>query len=135
LVTPWEIALSKSEKTKVLTGSLEIQFELAHDPLEQAVIETVIGGCGHILPPVSELKFANAVEVKKTIWNLKFGKAPEPSGIPNRHDWNTEKILSTRILSEVSGRGVLRKKQFGLRPKRSNASSLKECPGTLTRRS
>jgi len=40
-----------------------------------------------------------------------------------------EKILSTRILNEVSGRGVLRNKQCGLRPKRSNslqlASSLK----------
>jgi hypothetical protein len=56
LVTLWEIALSNSEKTKVLTGSLEIQFELAHDPLEQAVIETVFGGCGHTFPPASELK-------------------------------------------------------------------------------
>jgi hypothetical protein len=35
-----------------------------------------------------------------------------------------EKILLSRILSEVSGRGILRDEQFGLRPKHSSALQL-----------
>jgi hypothetical protein len=129
LVTPWRIALSEFEKADSLVGSVEIQFELVHDPSEQAVIATV--------PSASELKFTKAAEVEETIWGPKGGRALNPNGITNRHDWDTEKILLTRILSEISGRGILRNKQFGLRPKRSNAlqlaSSMKECPGTLKR--
>jgi len=51
------------------------------------------------------------------------------------HGLQADKILLTRILSEISGRGLLRNKQFGIRPKRSKllqlASSFEEYPGTL----
>jgi len=44
-----------------------------------------------------------------------------------------EKILLTRTLYEVSGRGLLGDEQFGFRLRRSYSqpASLKGCPGTL----
>jgi len=49
-----------------------------------------------------------------------------------------EKNLLTRILNEVSSRGILRNDQFGFRPKHSTALQLtslaERFPGTLVRR-
>jgi hypothetical protein len=73
-------------------------------------------GCGHLFPPASELKFTNGAEFEEDIWGLKVCEAADPSNITNRHDWDTENILLTRIVSEVSGRGILRYKRFGLNP-------------------
>jgi hypothetical protein len=37
-----------------------------------------------LFPPASVLKFIKAVEVEEAIWDLKVGKAPDPSGIAYR---------------------------------------------------
>jgi hypothetical protein len=44
-----------------------------------------------------------------------------------------EKILLSRILSEVIGRGLLRDEQFGFRPKRSNSLQLARLVKRMTR--
>jgi hypothetical protein len=43
LVTPGGIALSDSEKDKVLVDSLEAEFQPVNDPLEPALIEKIDG--------------------------------------------------------------------------------------------
>ena len=56
-----------------------------------------------------------------------------------RHDWQVVLKDRTRILSEVSGHGILRDDQFGFRPKHNTALQLislaERFPGTLVRRS
>jgi len=127
-------------KSKALACILEIQFELVHDLSEQAAIEKLLEGmwANSSSPHASQLKFTNAAEVEEAILGRKAGKhETQTSYRTDTFGTMFEKILLTRTLSEVSGRGVLRNKQFGLRPKRSNALELafsfKGCLGTVTR--
>jgi len=88
--------------------------------------------------------FPVACKHARVFSNLKPGKDPAlPSSYRPRSLLDTigklfEKIMLSRILHEVSGRGLLRDQQFGFRPKHSRRYSSpalwKEYPGTLARR-
>ena len=97
-------------------------------------------GCGHTLPPGLELSSPMLRRLRKKRGVSKSARhQTQKSYRIDTFGTLFEKIILTRILSEVSGRGLLRNKQFGIIPKRNNvlqlASSLKECPGALKRSS
>ena len=193
LVTQGVFALSDSEKAEALADSLEAKFQPVNDPSDPAVIEMVDEALqAYYFAPAREPKLTNPAEEQDAIRGLKVGKAPAPTGIPNRalkhlpqravslllaifdavlleqyfpsvwkHARNIsilkpgkdpalpssyrpislldtigklfEKILLSRILSEVSGRGLMRDEQFGFRTKHSTSLQLAHLVERVTR--
>jgi hypothetical protein len=85
LVTPWEIALSDSEKAEALADNLETQFRPVTDPSVPAVNEMVdVSLRSYFLSPARDPKLTTPDEVQEAIRGLKISKAPGPNAIQNR---------------------------------------------------
>jgi hypothetical protein len=85
LVTPGGTVLSDPEKAEALANTLESQFQLVNDPSDPVVIEKVTEALqAYYYASASEPKLTNPMEVEDAIRGLKVGKAPGPSGLPNR---------------------------------------------------
>lgn len=91
-------ALSDSQKTEALAGSLEAQFQPVNEPSLPAVIEVVDEVMrAYLFAPASEPKLTDTPEVQDAIRGLKVGKAPAPNGMPSR----AVKHIPLRVVSLV----------------------------------
>jgi hypothetical protein len=85
LVTPSGFAFADSEKAEAIADSLEEQFQPVTDHSVPAVIQKVDEELeSYLQTPASEPQLTNPDEVQAALRGLKLGKAPGPSGVPNR---------------------------------------------------